>query len=96
MHIDEVKPEGVENEAVEQIGFADRILLSKTDLVTPEEVEQLKKKIKGINTVAKIFECQNGKIDLDLILNVEGFNLSRVLEMDPEFLAPDQEHQVML
>merc|ERR1719163_1628283 len=37
-HLDEEKPEGVENEAVEQIAFADRILLNKTDLVEPDYV----------------------------------------------------------
>ena len=92
--MNEEKPEGVENEAVEQIAFADRILLNKTDLVTSQEIEDLQTKIRSINAVAKIYECQYGKIDLNLILNVRGFDLSRVVEMDPEFLN-DQEHQVV-
>eukprot|EP00939_MAST-03C_sp_MAST-3C-sp1_P002332 g2332.t1 len=49
-HIEEEKPEGVENEAVEQLAFADRIMLNKTDLVSDEaELAKIEKKIKGIN-----------------------------------------------
>ncbi|KAJ3091412.1 hypothetical protein HK102_000638 [Quaeritorhiza haematococci] len=94
MHLDEEKPEDVENEAVEQIAFADRILLNKTDLVTPAEIETLKTRIRGINAVAQIYECAPyAKLaDLDLILNVRGFDLGRITAMDPEFLV-DQDHQ---
>ncbi|KAF6264285.1 CobW/HypB/UreG, nucleotide-binding domain-containing protein [Scenedesmus sp. NREL 46B-D3] len=45
-HLDEVKPEGVENESEEQVAFADRILLNKTDLVGAEEKAAIKDKIK--------------------------------------------------
>merc|ERR1712146_92615 len=49
-HLDEVKPEGVENESVEQLAFADRILLNKTDLVKDEkELDSIEKRIKSIN-----------------------------------------------
>ena len=40
-HLNEEKPEGVENESVEQVAFADRILLNKTDLVTVEEIQEV-------------------------------------------------------
>merc|ERR1719205_159213 len=43
MHLDEEKPEGVENEAVEQIAFADRILLNKCDLVSEEELAEVER-----------------------------------------------------
>ena len=48
-HLDDEKPEGVENEAVEQIAFADRILLNKIDLVDEEYIEKVKARIKEIN-----------------------------------------------
>merc|ERR1712023_463371 len=48
-HLDEEKPEGAENEAVEQVAFADRLLLNKTDLVTEEELVRVEKRLKGIN-----------------------------------------------
>ncbi len=50
-HLDEEKPEGVENESVEQVAFADVILLNKTDLVEKEEdLANLEKRIKSINS----------------------------------------------
>ena len=49
-HLDEEKPEGVENEAVEQIAFADRILLNKCDLVENEsDLDEVEKRIRAIN-----------------------------------------------
>jgi G3E family GTPase len=92
-HLDDTKPEGVENEAVEQLAFADRILTNKTDLVSADELTHLKKRIQSINGVAPIHDMQHGKIDLDLILNVRAFDLKKVLEVEPNFLQ-DQEHQV--
>ena len=49
-HLDEVKPEGAENEAVEQVAFADRILLNKTDLVSEEDLVRVEARLKGINS----------------------------------------------
>ena len=52
-HIEEEKPEGVENEAVEQLAFADRIILNKIDLVTDEnELKEIEKKIKAAPNLA--------------------------------------------
>ena len=53
-HLDEEKPEGAENESVEQIAFADRILLNKVDLVEEKDLERVEKRIKGINAFAPI------------------------------------------
>ena len=47
--IEEEKPEDVENEAVEQLAFADRILLNKIDLVSDTEIQEVERKIKSIN-----------------------------------------------
>jgi len=93
-HLREVKPEGVENEAVEQLAFADRILLNKTDLV-PEEKDlvDIENKIKKINSNAPVFRCQQSQIDPCKLINLNAFSLARVLEMDPEFLNTDGEHQ---
>merc|ERR1719330_523660 len=52
-HLDEEKPEDVENEAVEQVAFADRIFINKIDLVKPEEIEEIENRIKAINPYAK-------------------------------------------
>jgi G3E family GTPase len=93
-HLDDDKPEGVENEAVEQLAFADRIVLNKVDLASDEaELEEVERRIREINGLAPIVRTSFGNVDLDRILDVGAFDLSRVLEQDPEFLDPDAEHQ---
>ena len=73
-------------EAQKQVAFADVVLLNKTDLVTPAELDTLEKKIRGINAVAKIHRTKNSELPLDRVLNVGGFNLDRAVEVDPQFL----------
>ena len=92
-HVDEEKPEGVENESVEQLAFADRIMLNKIDLVSEEELNVVEKKIKSINAFAPIFETQNSIIDPKELINIGSFNLERTLDMDPEFLDTSAEHE---
>ena len=58
-HIDDEKPEGVENEAVEQLAFADRIILNKIDLVNDDEIQNVEKRIKTINHSASIYHTTN-------------------------------------
>jgi G3E family GTPase len=91
-HLDEVKPEGVENEAVEQIAFADRIVLNKTDLVDDATIAEVTARIRAINTPVEIIPAQNAEIDLRRILDVGAFDLDRVLADDPQFLT-ETEHQ---
>ena len=76
-------------EAVKQIAFADVILLNKTDLVSPDELATLEKKIRAINAVAKVHRTQNAAIALDQVVNVGGFNLDRAVEVDPQFLETE-------
>jgi G3E family GTPase len=73
-------------EAQKQVAFADVILLNKSDLVTPAELDALEKRIRSINAVAKIHRTQNSELPLDRVLNVGGFNLDRAVEVDPQFL----------
>jgi G3E family GTPase len=76
-------------EAVEQIAFADRILLNKIDLVNPEELDLLETRVRKMNAMAKIYRTQNSQVDLDSILGVNAFDLDRALEIDPGFLGED-------
>merc|ERR1719235_359676 len=92
-HLDEEKPEGAENEAVEQVAFADRLLLNKVDLVTEDELTRVEKRLKSLNQFAPIYRCCQSKVSVDNVLNIKGFDLKRTLEMDPEFLNTDGEHQ---
>jgi G3E family GTPase len=74
------------HEVKEQIAFADVILLNKTDLVTPAELDALEKRIRHMNAVAKIHRTRNSLVDLEKVLNVKGFDLDRILEHEPDFL----------
>ena len=92
-HLEDEKPEGVENETVEQLAFADRIMLNKIDLATEEELQNVEKKIKGINGFAPIFRTENSLLDPKELINIGSFDLQRTLEMDPEFLDTEAEHE---
>ena len=57
-HLQEEKPEGVENESVEQIAFADRIILNKTDLVDEKKLKEVEGAVQKINRSAEIMRSQ--------------------------------------
>merc|ERR1712190_145275 len=93
-HLDEEKPEGVENEAVEQIAFADRILLNKTDLVDSEaELEEVEKRIRAINEAVPIKRTVNSEVEMDYVMGIKGFSLDNIVEMDDAFLDDSHDHQ---
>jgi len=92
LHLFEEKEEGIENEAVEQLAFADRVLINKIDLVSEQELIQVENQVRSINAGASLVRTQMSKVDLDWLLNAGAFDLSRILEVDPEFLG-DSEHQ---
>jgi G3E family GTPase len=91
-HLDEVKPDGVENEAVEQVAFADKIVLNKTDLVGVAQVGTVIRRLRAINALAEILPAQRANVDLAEVLDVHAFDLDRVLQTDPAFLT-ETEHQ---
>ena len=92
-HLDEEKPEGIENESVEQLAFADRIMLNKIDLVDDDGLAEVESRIKAINAFAPITRTQNSIIDPNELINIGAFDLDRTLEMDPEFLDTEAEHE---
>ncbi len=80
------------HEAQEQVGFADRILLSKTDLVSQDDAETLQKRLKRMNPRAPIKKVHFGDAPIDEVLDIRGFNLNAILQLDPEFLV-DSHHE---
>jgi len=80
------------HEAQEQVGFADRILMSKTDLVSEPEAEVLRQRLVRMNPRAPIKKVHFGEAPLAEILDIRGFNLNAILAIDPEFLAEDDHH----
>ena len=76
-------------EAQNQVGFADRILMSKTDLVPADEVESLRERLLRMNPRAPIKPVHMGEIPVREVLDIRGFNLNAILEIDPDFLAAE-------
>jgi G3E family GTPase len=76
-------------EAQNQVGFADRILMSKTDLVPADEVESLRERLLRMNPRAPIKTVHMGEIPVREVLDIRGFNLNAILEIDPDFLAAE-------
>ncbi len=77
-------------EAKNQVAFADVILLNKTDLVTPAELDEVEARIRGINPYAKLYRTQKSAIDISKVLNQGAFALDRILEIEPAFLEADE------
>jgi len=95
-HLLEIKSDGVENETIEQIAFADKILLNKIDLVSDEEKELVKKEIRNVNSYVDIYETTYGLGKDNLlsdILNIHAFDLQKVLQKEDDFLDINAEHE---
>ena len=75
-------------EALEQIAFADQIVLNKTDLVDENELRMIEARIRRINPLAPIHRAERSNVPLDAILGRGGFDLDRIVELQPEFLNP--------
>jgi G3E family GTPase len=80
------------HEAQEQVGFADRILLSKTDLTNEDETHRLMERLRRMNPRAPIKKVHFGDAPLAEVLDIRGFNLNAILELDPQFLT-DTAHE---
>ena len=89
-------------EAEDQIAFADVVVLNKTDLVSPEELEAVERTVRAINPSARIHRTERAAVPLDAVLDRGAFDLSRALDNDPHFLdhghpdhacGPDCDHE---
>ncbi len=75
-------------EAREQIAFADQIVLNKTDLVSEDDLRMLEARLRRLNPLAPIHRAQRSDVPLDTILGRGGFDLDRIVSIEPEFLNP--------
>ena len=80
------------HEAEEQVGFADRLLLSKTDLISTEDIATVEARLRAINARAPMAHVHFGKTPIDDILDIRGFNLNAILDIEPDFLE-DVSHE---
>eukprot|EP00501_MAST-03F_sp_TOSAG23-6_P000881 GSMAST32.ASY1.ANO1.917.1 assembled CDS len=70
-------------DAVNQVAYADRLLLNKIDL----------DRITKINGTARVIRCTHAKVDMDVLLGIRAFELNRITSMDPAFLNHDHKHE---
>jgi len=85
--------EGADNQVVAQIAFADRLVITKADLVDEAALREVVRRVRGVNAVADIIHAEHGKVDLDRILGIHAFDLDRVVGMDPGFLTTADDHR---
>ena len=78
-------------EARRQVGFADQIFISKTDLVAKEEVDALVHRLKHMNPRAPHKAVHFGEVALSEVFDLRGFNLNAKLDIDPDFLKEDDD-----
>ena len=81
------------HEAEEQVAFADVIVLNKTDLVTPKELAVVEARIRSINRSARVLPTQRAGVPIADLLDRGSFDLGRILEMEPDFLTGDDDHE---
>jgi G3E family GTPase len=79
-------------EARRQVGFADQIFISKSDLVAVEETEALIHRLKHMNPRAPQQRVHFGEVPLKDVFDLRGFNLNAKLDIDPDFLKEEDEH----
>ena len=79
-------------EARRQVGFADQIFISKSDLVSPAELDALQHRLKHMNPRAPQKVVHFGEVSLSQVFDLRGFNLNAKLDIDPDFLIDDDHH----
>ena len=84
---------GEHHEAEEQIAFADLVLLNKIDLVDKSQIAIVRDRIRKINPYAKIIETNQCAAPLEEVLGLNAFSLDRVLEVEPDFLESNHDHE---
>ncbi|MEO7953223.1 MAG: GTP-binding protein [Polaromonas sp.] len=76
-------------EARRQVGFADQIFISKTDLVSADEVQALKHRLTHMNPRAPQKSVHFGEVPIADVFDLRGFNLNAKLDIDPDFLKAE-------
>ncbi len=75
-------------EAVEQIAFADQIVLNKTELVSEDELRAIESRLKKINSLAPIHRSHRANVDLAKVLGLGAFDIEHIVSIEPDFLRP--------
>jgi G3E family GTPase len=81
-HLEELKEPAV------QVGFADVVILNKTDLAGETDLARIEQKIRGINGTARVHRAVNAAVPVEVVLGLGAFDLDRALAFDSSFLEP--------
>jgi G3E family GTPase len=79
-------------EARRQVGFADQIFISKSDLVAKAELDALMHRLKHMNPRAPQRAVHFGEVKISEVFDLRGFNLNAKLDIDPDFLKDEHDH----
>jgi G3E family GTPase len=79
-------------EARRQVGFADQIFISKSDLVDAASVDELAHRLRHMNPRAPQRKVHFGEVPLSEVFDLKGFNLNAKLDIDPDFLKEEEAH----
>jgi G3E family GTPase len=91
-HLDDPARAHGDNQAVDQIVIADRIVLNKTDLVGGPELDALEQRVRTLNATAPILRSSHARVEIEQILGIGAFSLARTMAIEPDFLE-DHAHQ---
>lgn len=83
LHIDESE------ECRAQLGFADVLVLNKSDLVDADQLARVEDRVRAMNPLARVLRAAHAEVPLAEVLDVGGFDVGRALEREPDFLAPE-------
>ena len=91
-HLDDPSLTGHDNQEVDQIVIADRIVLNKVDLVGAGELEDVERRVRGLNATAPILRSSHARVDVGQILGIGAFQRPRGMATEADFLG-EHEHQ---
>ena len=91
-HLDDPELIGHDNQAVEQLVVADRIIVNKTDLASEDELKRIEERVRGINQTAPLIRSSYAKVELENILGIGAFAPPPMV-MHDEALFGDDEHE---
>jgi G3E family GTPase len=91
-HLDDDRGAAYDNQAVDQLVSADRIIINKVDLVEPADVERIRRRVRALNERAVISQSTFAEVDLDNLLGIEAFELSQRVASHPGFLDDIYHH----
>lgn len=91
-HLDDVRYDGINSQAVDQIISADRIIVNKVDLVDGATVERIERRVRKLNQRSEIDRSSYARVNLDAVLGIQAFEISQRAAAEPSFLENHHVH----